>query len=110
MKSFREYIGDFWNKIDALLLSSYAIYTVIALSNIIEVESFIYKAIACTVTVLSFIKLNYFLGIFENYSFLVSMLLGTFYDLQTFLAFFSFVILTFSIMILILIPGANEIY
>jgi ABC-type sugar transport system permease subunit len=38
------------------------------------------------------------------------MLLGTFQDLTTFLAFFGMVIGTFSVMVLILIPGANELY
>jgi len=53
---------------------------------------------------LSFMKMNYFLRIFEGFSFLVSMLQGVFFDLKIFLAFFAIVVLTFSLILSVLLP------
>ena len=59
---------------------------------------------------LSFIKLNFFLRIFEGFSFLVSMLRGVFLDLKFFLSFFAFVVITFSLILSVLIPDASSSY
>lgn len=60
--------------------------------------------------ILSFIKMNYFLRIFDGFSFLVSMLKGVFNDLRYFLAYFLFVMVTFSLIFIVLIPNASESY
>jgi hypothetical protein len=60
--------------------------------------------------ILFFLKLNYFLGIFDGFSVLVSMLLGVFRDLKYFFMLFFLVICTFSMLLLILIPEAYTRY
>ena len=55
-------------------------------------------------------KLNFFLRIFEGFSFLVSMLRGVFLDLKFFLSFFAFVVITFSLILSVLIPDASNSY
>ena len=55
-------------------------------------------------------KLNFFLRIFEGFSFLVSMLRGVFLDLKFFLSFFAFVVVTFSLILSVLIPDASSSY
>jgi hypothetical protein len=68
------------------------------------------KILACLLILLAFLKANFYLRIFDGFSFLVSMLLGAFLDLRYFLAFFGFVILTFSLMLFVLVPQAYGHY
>lgn len=62
------------------------------------------------IVLLCFLKLLFFLRIFEGFSFLVSMLKGVFLDLKFFLSFFGFVVITFSLILSILIPEASDSY
>lgn len=55
-------------------------------------------------------KVNYFLRIFEGFSFLVSMLTGVFFDLKFFLGFFAIVVATFSLILSVLLPEAATSY
>ena len=55
-------------------------------------------------------KVNYFLRIFEGFSFLVSMLTGVFFDLKFFLGFFAIVVATFSLILSVLLPEAAASY
>jgi hypothetical protein len=55
-------------------------------------------------------KVNYFLRIFNGFSFLVSMLTGVFFDLKFFLGFFAIVVATFSLILSVLIPEAALSY
>ncbi len=68
------------------------------------------KLLKSLIIVLFFIKLNYFLRIFETFSFLVSMLKNVFSDLSTFLAFFMIVVTIFSSMIQVLLPETKVNY
>lgn len=68
------------------------------------------RSLACLVTIFSFLKLNYFLGILDSFSLLVSMLLGVFIDLKSFLCFFALVTLTFTLLLFILVPEAYTRY
>jgi len=56
------------------------------------------------------LKLNFFLRIYENFSFLVSMLQLVFKDLRYFLSFFGFVVITFSLIFSVLLPEAGDSY
>jgi hypothetical protein len=58
--------------------------------------------------VFSFFKLLYFLRIYENFSHLVSMLESVLQDLRVFLAFFSFVVITFSLILMVQMRGNKE--
>lgn len=55
--------------------------------------------VKCVIILLFFIKLNFFLRIFETFSFLVSMLQDVFSDLSAFLAFFMMAVAIFSCLI-----------
>lgn len=57
------------------------------------------KMVKCVIILLFFIKLNFFLRIFETFSFLVSMLQDVFSDLSAFLAFFMMAVAIFSCLI-----------
>jgi hypothetical protein len=66
------------------------------------------KLLKCIIILQLFLKLNYFLRIFEEFSFLVSMLREVFTDLGPFFAFFLMALAVFSAMILILIPESSD--
>lgn len=49
-----------------------------------------------------FIKVCFFLRIYDGFSFLVSMMQGVFYDLKYFIAFYMFVLILFTMLFSIL--------
>ena len=66
-------------------------------------ESRDYVTIAYSIIlVLLFIKLCFYLRIFDGFSFLVSMFAGVFMDLRYFLAFYSFVLILFGLIFTLL--------
>jgi hypothetical protein len=68
------------------------------------------KLMKCIIVVQIFIKLNYFLRIYDKFSFLVSMLKLVFLDLSAFSAFFLMVVAIFSCLIQVLIPESSVNY
>lgn len=62
------------------------------------------------IVILAFIKLNYYLRIFENFSFLVSMMQGVFTDLKYFAMFYGMVVLLFASLFSILTVPRGEAY
>jgi signal transduction histidine kinase len=68
------------------------------------------KIVKCLIILLLFVKLNFFLRIFDTFSFLVSMLQDVFSDLSAFLAFFMMAVAIFSCMIQVLLPETKVNY
>ena len=67
------------------------------------------KSLQCAIIFLTFIKLNSMLRIYDEFSYLVQLLLMVFKDLRYFLAFFGFFIITFTVFLAILLNGyTNE--
>jgi len=67
-----------------------------------------FKIMKILIAVLSFLKLNTYLQMYESFSFLVNMLNEVFRELASFLAFFGMVIWTFSMFILVLMPSVKD--
>ena len=68
------------------------------------------KLLKCIIILQIFIKLNYFLRIYDQFSFLVSMLKVVFIDLAAFSAFFLMVVAVFSCLIQVLLPESQVNY
>ncbi len=68
------------------------------------------KMVKCLIILLFFVKLNFFLRIFDTFSFLVSMLGDVFTDLSAFLAFFMMAVAIFSCLIQVLLPETKVNY
>ncbi len=68
------------------------------------------KMVKCLIILLLFIKLNFFLRIFETFSFLVSMLIDVFSDLSAFMAFFMMAVAIFSCFLQVLLPESKSGY
>ena len=84
-QSLKEYVKDYWNFFDFLLITVYLAFVV----NDVFAKSIIArKILTCIILLLIFVKLNFFLRIFDGFSFMVSMMQGVFQDLKYFMAFF----------------------
>jgi len=68
------------------------------------------KMVKCLIILLVFIKLLFFLRIFDTFSFLVSMLQDVFTDLSAFMAFFMMAVTIFSCLIQVLLPETRVNY
>ncbi|CDW81604.1 wd-40 repeat protein [Stylonychia lemnae] len=93
------YIKELWNLFDFSLIASYAVL------NIVEFASGDKSAIIIMdiiVVLLTFLKLNFFLRIYDGFSFLVSMMSSVFRDIQYFILFFLIFIFQFGIIFVIL--------
>lgn len=67
-QGWKEYTSSFWNLFDNLLIYSYLLY--VPLSFIMG-NSWEIKSIQCILVLLAFIKVTFFLRIFDGFSFLV---------------------------------------
>ena len=79
-----DYFKDVWNYIDICLISFYipaAVLDLLGLSYILTTYLQVF------IVTLAFTKINFFLRIFDGFSFLVTMMSGVFSDIQYFLAF-----------------------
>ena len=104
---FKSYFIDAWNFLDIALFFTFTIELLVNYLVVIPGFESIKKLLQTIIILLAFMKLNFFLRIFEGFSFLVSMLKGVFLDLKYFLGFFAFVVLTFSLILSVLIPDAD---
>lgn len=86
---------DIWNLYDLLLFAVYVAY--IPISFIYDREEYVVKVLKCCIITFLGMKLNFFLRIFDNFSFLVQMILIVFYDLRYFIFYFCIIISVFSI-------------
>ncbi len=71
-------------------------------------ELFAIKSLQCVIILLAFIKFLFFLRIFKRFSFLIQMLVSVFKDLTSFLYFFGFVVVFFSIFVGVLIKDLSD--
>jgi len=69
-----------------------------------------FKVIKITMIFLCFLKLNFYLQMYDSFSFLVNMLIQVFFDLSYFLAFFGMVVSGFSMLILVMMPTVKDNY
>ena len=91
-----KYLKNWWNIFDILLILVYLIYL---LMSFLYEKSNVTIAFQCLIVVLTFIKVIFFLRIFEKLSFLVQMVTSVFSDLRWFMLFFSVFITTFAVLI-----------
>lgn len=96
------YFKEMWNLFD------YSLIVVYFGANIIEFTAesadgsrFLMLA-QVFIVILSFLKINFFLRIYDGFSFLVSMMGGVFQDIKYFVAFFMIIIFQFGIIFAIL--------
>ncbi|CDW81541.1 wd-40 repeat protein [Stylonychia lemnae] len=95
----KDYFKDGWNYFDFLHIVSFTIYCIL---DFIDVDQDILILVKIMVIVLSFMKLLFFLRIYDGFSFLVQMMAGVFKDLKYFLIFFLIFILQFGMIFLVL--------
>lgn len=62
----------------------------------------------CLIVFLSFLKVNFFLRIYDGFSFLVSMMAGVFKDIKYFLAFFTIILIEFGILFIIIFQAESR--
>ncbi|CDW72372.1 wd-40 repeat protein [Stylonychia lemnae] len=98
------YFRDVWNYFDFTHIIAFVTFCVIDFTNE-DSDSLI--LIKILVIVLSFMKLFYFLRIYDGFSFLVQMMGGVFKDLKYFISFFLIFILQFGMIFLVLFKAAS---
>jgi hypothetical protein len=93
------YFKEVWNMFDFLLI---AMYIPISLMDYLRIY-YIATTIGYSILVaIVFMKINFFLRIFDGFSFLVSMMSGVFADIKYFLAFWIIFLAQFAIIFTIL--------
>ena len=92
---------------DFSLIAFYVILNVFEFIPPSEVTFNAIVLIDIIVVILTFLKVNFFLRVYDGFSFLVSMLSGVFKDIQYFILFFIIFILQFGIIFIILFSGAS---
>ena len=92
-----QYFSDYWNVFDLLLIATYIAYIVFTFLQTTT------KTVQCIIVLLAFIKVTFYMRIFEEFSFLVQMLTSVFKDLRFFLLFFSMFITTFAVLLSIVL-------
>jgi Polycystin cation channel len=86
------------------------VYLIYILMSFLYDKSNVTIAFKCLIVVLTFIKVIFFLRIFEKLSFLVQMVTSVFSDLRWFMLFFSVFISTFAVLINIVFNAHQEMY
>ncbi|CDW85239.1 wd-40 repeat protein [Stylonychia lemnae] len=94
-----DYFKDGWNYFDFTHILAYTTYCILDFTNDAQVNQILIKIL---VIVLSFMKIFFFLRIYDGFSFLVQMMAGVFKDLKYFLIFFLIFILQFGMIFLVL--------
>lgn len=101
----KKYFKDIWNTIDLLLI---LFYIPTAIVDVVNREA-VYVTIAyCLILIMAVAKLFSYLRIFDNFSFLVSMLLNVFFDVRYFLIFYFIIISLFGLMFNLLKIQSND--
>ena len=103
--SIKEYTQSYWNINDILLYIAYYIYFILSFTTSGDDTASLntIKVLQCFITLLLFVKFNFYLRIIEKLSFLVVMITTAFKDLWSFFVYFSFFILIFAVFQAILI-------
>jgi len=92
---------------DLLLNLSYLAYLLI---SFLTDDGYLVVSFRASIIVLSFIKLNFYLRLFHQLSFLVQMIQAVIHDLRHFLLFFAIFILAFALLLSILVDIDSETY
>ncbi|CDW79710.1 wd-40 repeat protein [Stylonychia lemnae] len=95
----KDYLYDGWNYFDFSHIIAYTAFCILEFTN--EDQDFLIL-IKILVIVLSFMKLFFFLRIYDGFSFLIQMMASVFKDLKYFLIFFIIFILQFGMIFLVL--------
>ncbi|CDW87224.1 wd-40 repeat protein [Stylonychia lemnae] len=95
----RQYFNDGWNFFDFSLITAFTAFCIFDFISDNQDNLILIKIL---VIVLTFMKLFFFLRIFDGFSFLVQMMGGVFKDLKYFLIFFIIFILQFGMIFLVL--------
>jgi hypothetical protein len=103
INGFKSYILNLWNVADLFLIVLYlaAYIPLDYLHENISVENY-WRLVSMILILLTFVKINQSLLIFESFSFLVQMVQGVFYDLRLFLAYYIMMITTFSLIFMVI--------
>ena len=101
--SFKSYIKSLWNVADLTLITLY-LCAYLPLNYLHETISFEneWRLVNFILIVMTFVKINQSLKIFESFSFLVQMVQAVFYDLRLFLAYYIMVITTFGFLMMVI--------
>eukprot|EP00347_Sterkiella_histriomuscorum_P004167 403361497 len=98
------YLYEIWNIFDISLILSYCL--LIGLEEFYPYEDFII-IIKLGIVFLTFLKINFFLRIYDGFSFLVSMMAAVFVDLKYFIGFFLIFIIEFGLIFAILFDAIS---
>jgi len=100
-------LGDYWNLIDFTLIIFYIAETIIFT---VKIDVDYSKIMYCIIITQAFIKICYYLRIYDGFSFLVSMMKGVFSDLKYFLAFYVLVLTLFALLFSIISLQLSDTY
>lgn len=92
LEKISDYFDDIWNFFDFFLI---AVYIPVAILDITNDYIDALRILQCILVLMSFVKVCFFLRIYDGFSFLVSMLQGVFIDLQFFIAFYGIFLIHF---------------
>eukprot|EP00347_Sterkiella_histriomuscorum_P008450 403345053 len=98
------YMKEIWNFFDYSLIIAYTLLTGFEASYPYEDFIIILKLV---IVFLTFLKINFFLRIYDGFSFLVSMMAAVFVDLKYFIGFFLIFILEFGLVFAILFDAIS---
>ena len=89
-----------WNLFDIALLTSYIAFAMI---DLFTDDTTLTTCLECAILLLIFVKVNFYLRIFEGFSFMVTMMQGVFKDLKYFMGFFAITVIEFGMLFTVLI-------
>eukprot|EP00347_Sterkiella_histriomuscorum_P024078 403332378 len=98
------YFQEIWNIFDFSLILSYSL--LIGLEEYYPYEDFLI-IIKLAIVFLTFLKINFFLRIYDGFSFLVTMMAAVFVDLKYFIGFFLIFIIEFGLIFAILFDAIS---
>eukprot|EP00347_Sterkiella_histriomuscorum_P009500 403340976 len=99
-----DYMKEIWNFFDYSLIIAYALLAGLEAAYPYEDYIVILKLV---IVFLTFLKINFFLRIYDGFSFLVSMMAAVFVDLKYFIGFFVIFILQFGLVFAILFDAIS---
>ena len=102
LEKISDYFDDIWNFFDFFLI---AVYIPVAILDITNDYTDALRILQCILVLMSFVKVCFFVRIYDGFSFLVSMLQGVFIDLQYFIAFYGIFLIHFGMQFLIIFGG-----
>jgi hypothetical protein len=117
---FKTYIANIWNAADLSLIMVY-LGAYLPLNYLQEIgtvchyahsqacgPSYEWKLVNFILIMMTFVKINQSLKIFDSFSFLVQMVQSVFYDLRLFLAYYIMVITTFGFLLMVIFDEPNS--